>query len=390
MASIKKLTRTRVDKATGKEITVERWRARYRDEAGKEHSHNAERKVDAQNWLDEQTAGLVRGDWVDPGAGKITFKQWWTQWADAQDWVTGTQESAQQVLDSVTFGDLPMRTITENHVKQWMKAMRLPAESRKAGLAASTRRTRYNYVRMCFGAAVRARVIRLDPTAAITAPKVPKSETKLTIPTPEQVGAALKVAPEGFEAFVAVCAFAGLRLGEAAALQVGDVDFLRKSITVERQIQGNVNEKTSEVDPKYGSGRTVYIAKDLVEALARHVEKHGLHGDDGYLFSHRGFVYNRNSAAKVWRSIRKRVGGMDEFTLHDLRHFYASGLIAEGCDVVTVQHALGHSTPTVTLNTYSHLWPKADERTRNAGASLMAAVAGATPNVAGRVRDAGA
>jgi integrase len=64
---------------------------------------------------------------------------------------------------------------------------------------------------------------------------------------------------------------------------------------------------------------------------------------------------------------------MEDFTLHDLRHFYASGLIADGCDVVTVQHALGHSTPTVTLNTYSHLWPKAEDRTRAAATGLMSA-----------------
>jgi len=61
---------------------------------------------------------------------------------------------------------------------------------------------------------------------------------------------------------------------------------------------------------------------------------------------------------------------MEGFTLHDLRHFYASGLIAAGCDVVTVQHALGHATPTITLDTYSHLWPKAEDRTRAAAASL--------------------
>ena len=46
---------------------------------------------------------------------------------------------------------------------------------------------------------------------------------------------------------------------------------------------------------------------------------------------------------------------------HDCRHFYASGLIAEGCDVVTVQRALGHSSATTTLNTYSHLWSTAED-----------------------------
>ena len=52
-------------------------------------------------------------------------------------------------------------------------------------------------------------------------------------------------------------------------------------------------------------------------------------------------------------------------------HFYASGLIANGCDVVTVQRALGHSNATTTLSTYSHLWPTAEERVSKAVSALM-------------------
>jgi integrase len=48
----------------------------------------------------------------------------------------------------------------------------------------------------------------------------------------------------------------------------------------------------------------------------------------------------------------------------------ASGLIAAGCDVVTVQRALGHVAPSITLNTYSHLWPTAEDRTRVAAADI--------------------
>ncbi|WP_368666242.1 tyrosine-type recombinase/integrase [Micromonospora sicca] len=55
-----------------------------------------------------------------------------------------------------------------------------------------------------------------------------------------------------------------------------------------------------------------------------------------------------------------------------LRHYFASGLIAQGCDVVTVQRALGHANPAVTLKTYSHLWPTAEDKTRKAAAALMA------------------
>jgi len=384
MASVTKRTSTRVvdDEKTGKEktVTIERYRARYRDEAGKEHARHFVKKAQAQRWLDEVTASVVRGDYVDPAAGKITFRHWFRRWSEVQDWVDGTAETAAMTLASVTFADVPMSRITELHVEAWMKAMTKPGPKRKKGLAASTRRTRYNYVRMAFLAAVKARVIRQDPTAGITPPRVSKSEGKIKIPTPEQIGAALLEAPAHFHAFVAVCAFAGLRLGEAAGLQLGDLDFLRRTMSIRRQIQGQVNSKTVEVSPKYESARTVYLPDDLVRVLAAHVEMHPPMGEERWLFSLNGYVYNRNSAGNQWRSLRAKVG-MEAFTLHDLRHYFASGLIADGCDVVTVQYALGHSSASITLNVYSHLWPKAEDRTRAAAANLIATTAAPADSV---------
>ena len=56
--------------------------------------------------------------------------------------------------------------------------------------------------------------------------------------------------------------------------------------------------------------------------------------------------------------------------MYDLRHFYASGLIAAGCDPVTVQRAMGHASASFTLNTYAHLWPDANDRTRHAARDM--------------------
>ena len=81
---------------------------------------------------------------------------------------------------------------------------------------------------------------------------------------------------------------------------------------------------------------------------------------------------HQNTVGYWWRRA-KAAAGVDGVRLHDLRHFYASGLIADGCDVVTVQRALGHSKASITLDTYSHLWPTAEDRTRQAAASLMTA-----------------
>ena len=78
---------------------------------------------------------------------------------------------------------------------------------------------------------------------------------------------------------MALCAFAGLRLGEAAALQVADIDFLRRQMKVTRQVQRPGGTRVDVRAPKYGSERTVHLAAGLVEILAEHVAEH-CPGDD--------------------------------------------------------------------------------------------------------------
>jgi integrase len=64
-----------------------------------------------------------------------------------------------------------------------------------------------------------------------------------------------------------VCALAGLRRGEASALQVGDVDFLRRRICVARQVQ-RPDGRTVEIRlPKHGSERDVYVPYQLLQVL---------------------------------------------------------------------------------------------------------------------------
>jgi len=149
--------------------------------------------------------------------------------------------------------------------------------------------------------------------------------------------------------------FAGLRLREAAGLQLGDVDFMRRTLIVERQIEGQINSRTAETSPKYESARIIYLPDDVVTLLSRHVRARcaARRGRLPVLAARlRLQPQQRGQSMAPW--VRRQVG-IDEFTLLDLRHFYASGLIVAGCDVVTVQHALGHSSPSITVNTYSHL-----------------------------------
>ena len=141
-----------------------------------------------------------------------------------------------------------------------------------------------------------------------------------------------------------------------------------------RQVQRAGKDQVEIRAPKYGSERVVYLPEDLVKMLAAHVA-HGVR-PEGWLFVgvHDGPPH-QNTVGYWWRKTL-RDARLKDIKLHDLCHFYASGLIAEGCDVVTVQRALGHATTTTTLNTYSHLWPTAEERISKASAAIMRAAVG--------------
>lgn len=142
-----------------------------------------------------------------------------------------------------------------------------------AGLAPGKIRTRVNNVRSVLRAAVRDRLIASDPSADVVLPRDRRREAAMTIPTGQQVGALLAVAEPRFRAFLALAAFAGLRLGEAAAAQIGDVDFLRRTLTVSRQVQRAGGGLVEIRAPKYGSERAVYLPDQLVQLLAQHVER---------------------------------------------------------------------------------------------------------------------
>lgn len=89
----------------------------------------------------------------------------------------------------------------------------------------STIKTRFTNVSGALKAAVRDSVLGRAVTSKVKRPRLRKAEAAMTIPTTGEVGRLIGAADARSAVFVAVCAFAGLRLGEAAAMQVGDVDF---------------------------------------------------------------------------------------------------------------------------------------------------------------------
>lgn len=344
-----------------------RWRARYVDAEGREHAKGFRAKAEATRWLSGIISAQETGSYIDPARGKVTFASFYREWSARQVWVSGTRHAMDLAAASVTFGDVALDELRVSHVEVWVKSMQ------DQDLAPTTVRTRFANVRNVIRAAVRDRFMPRDVSDRVRLPRTRKASAAMTIPAPNEVGAVIRAAAGGFAAFIAVCAFAGLRRGEACALRVSDVDFLRRELKVSRQVQWTDDGEMEIRAPKFGSERTVYIPDRLATMLAEHVRVYRP-GDEPNRWLFAGtrdadLPAHAATVARYWRTVRGKAA--IAYRLHDLRHFYASGLIAAGCDVVTVQRALGHSTAAITLTTYSHLWPDANNRTRKAAAGLF-------------------
>ena len=124
------------------------------------------------------------------------------------------------------------------------------------------------------------------------------------------------------------------------------------------------------------SVRTIPLPDFVLREPARHLERFEL-GEQGLLFTMAsGAPVPRNRFAEIWRAAATTAGLPVSATFHDCRHYYASLLIRQGESVKVVQARLGHASASETLDTYSHLWPDSEDRTRRAiDAVLSASVA---------------
>jgi integrase len=209
-----------------------------------------------------------------------------------------------------------------------------------------------------FRAAEIDRVIASSPCQRIS---LPRRERQQVVPLPTDTVIALAAAmPERLAAMVTVMAGTGLRPGEVAGLTADRVDFLRRTLRVDRQL---IQTRPPSFGPPktQASYRTVPLPQVVVDALAAHMAAFPP-GEHGLIFTQRdGRALNRD---KVVLAFRKAAPAGTR--LHDLRHYYASLLIRHGESVKVVQARLGHASASETLDTYSHLWPDSEDLTRRA------------------------
>lgn len=175
--------------------------------------------------------------------------------------------------------------------------------------------------------------------------------------TPEEYFAfrdATKVEPLAYICFETLF-WTGIRAGEMLALTPEDIDLKRREITINKTFQ-KIRGKKYIWEPKTNSSnRTILIPDCLVKELKEHIKNQKSTDEWRRVFpvDIDWLYYRIHKYAKI--------AGVRDINVHGLRHSAASLLINKGFGALEVSHRLGHSRPSITLNTYSHMFPSRQE-----------------------------
>ncbi len=156
--------------------------------------------------------------------------------------------------------------------------------------------------------------------------------------------------------------FTGCRKGEALALTWNDIDFNTNTLNINKSLtRKSENSTYSITTPKNNSSvRKILLPKILINALQE--LKQPNYKADRLIFSDdNGYPLAENTITRKFKHYTT-LAGVKEIRIHDLRHSHASLLISQGESIVMVAKRLGHANIEQTLNTYSHMMPKEEQK----------------------------
>ncbi|APE32861.1 site-specific integrase [Nocardia mangyaensis] len=361
-----------------------RWRARYVDDDGHEHSMRFARKTDAQTWLDGQVSTIVQGSHVAPSSGREVIAEAGKRWLDVQahlkETTSSTRDYTWQAHVLPRWGTKSLKDIRKTHVQAWI------AEMVAAGVGVPTIENAVGMLRMILESAVDDRQLPSNPCAGV---KLPRRQHRphgyLTHDQVEQL--AREVAEQG--TVIRFLAYTGLRWGEMAALKVSNFDMLRRRVNVLEavaEVRGRLVWSTAKNHERRSVPFPEFLAVDLAALMVGQSRDslvfRSVKGKTLRVSTYRPRVFDKaverlQVAAREARAEELKSGqGLrtpeyPSLTPHDLRHTAASLAISAGANVKAIQTMLGHKSAALTLDTYADLFP--DDLTAVAEALDLAA-----------------
>jgi integrase len=336
-----------------------RWQASYRKLDGKEVSKTFDRRTDAARWRRDGLAAREHPDYLDPKAGRVMVREYGERWRAAQ---LQHRPATRRLVELATrkhiyphLGDRPMNRVLRTDVQALVKRWEDEGSSPR-----SIRDTWYAFLRSMFGAAVRDDVIGRSPCIGIRLPEVVDHQV---VPlTAAQARDLAEAIDPRYRAAVLVGFGCGTRISETAGLTLPNVDFLGREVAIVQQLGPYVPYPLIPLkNSRRRPARVVPAPGYVLEALSEHLRRYGT-GERELLFTASGGGPAPASAiGAAVRAARSEAGLGKEVTYHDMRHGYASEMLAQGLSTVEVAELIG-DTVTMVERVYGH--PTVDFRKR--------------------------
>ncbi len=257
-----------------------------------------------------------------------------------------------------TLGQLQLSQLTPQHIQNYMK------ERLAKGLSARTVGYHRRVLVIALGQAVKWGLVNRNVAALTDPPRAEKYEIQPI--TPEQARAFLQaIQGNRLEALFTVALSFGLRRGEALGLRWTDVDLEARTLRIKQQLQ-RLEGRLQLSEPKTKTSRRVLDLPDLLITKLREHRTRQLEDKlrAGSHWVETGLVFTTSLGTPIDpRNVKRRLdallkeAGMPHFRVHDIRHFAASLMLAQGVPLKVVSDILGHSQISTTADLYTHVLP---------------------------------
>jgi len=356
-----------------------RYQARHRDSSGRQVAGPSSfaTNAEAQRWLATLQADFVRGATAIGDGSRIRFSAWAEEWLRLKPGQRATTVARDRVAIRTHFepilGDLRLGAITPAHIRRVVEVMQ------GRGLAPKSVRTYVGTLQAIFAAAVDADLLVKSPVRVRTLGLQPVPRRERPTLDAEQLERLASAVPDRYAALVLVAGVVGLRWGEAVGLRIADIDFLRRSLTVEQtveEVSGHVRiVAATKTD---ASRRRFALPPFLVERLAEHVARFRPDAaqDDLLFVGPKGGVLRRSFEGRTFKPAVAATGLPANLTFHGLRHVATSLLVANGEHPKVIQARLGHADPAVSIGVYAHVPEELDRAAASRLDALFTAARG--------------
>jgi integrase len=337
------------------------WVVRYRDPNNRPRERTFHTAADARGFAKTVDADVVRGDFVNPTLGRTRFSYWADQWFAT---TAGLKPKTRQGYESM------LRVHVVPHFGGWqVSAVDTPAvraflaKMSDGGSAVGTQRAARKVLRLVLGTAIEGNAIKHNPCDGVRLARSQREEMVfLTLDEVQALAAAMRRPEYGL--LVRFVTLTGLRAGEVGALRIGRLDLLRGRVDVVEAVSEVTGHGLVYGPTKTYERRSVPIPRSMCDELGAYLATRPA-DPEAFVFTapDGGPLRHHNFYARHFRPAVVAAGLPERMRFHDTRHTCAALLINADppAHPLAVMKRLGHSSITVTYDTYGHLFPALDE-----------------------------